>query len=156
MYQKIMVPLDGSELAECVLPHVEIIAKGCRVPEVVLVSVVEPNAPFVIASQSAGMIPVDETRSIEALQKTAMENYLRKIQSRLSKAGLNVSTRILSGKTADSLINFATENNVDMVVISSHGRSGISRWVWGSVADRLLRSLCVPVTIVRAPGCISV
>ena len=60
-----------------------------------------------------------------------------------------------SGKAADMLADYVKGSDADLVVIASHGRSGISRWVYGSVADRLLRAACVPVLMVRAPGCIA-
>ena len=52
------------------------------------------------------------------------------------------------------IAEYATKNEIDLIVIATHGRSGVSRWVWGSVADRILRSACVPVMMVRAPGCV--
>jgi nucleotide-binding universal stress UspA family protein len=58
------------------------------------------------------------------------------------------------GKVAESIADYATKNGVDLIIIATHGRSGVSRWVWGSVADRVLRSACVPVLMVRAPGCV--
>ena len=71
MYQRIMVPLDGSDVAECVLPHVEIMAKGCSIPEVILVSVVEPITPYVMTGEPAGMIPVEQLQAIEQQQQRA-------------------------------------------------------------------------------------
>ena len=53
------------------------------------------------------------------------------------------------------LADYATKNQVDLIVIATHGRSGVSKWVWGSVADRTLRSACIPVLMVRAPGCVA-
>jgi len=66
---------------------------------------------------------------------------------------VEVKTGVLKGNPAESLADYASKNKVDLIVIATHGRSGVSRWVWGSVADRLLRSACVPVLMVRAPGC---
>jgi len=60
---------------------------------------------------------------------------------------------VLSGRAAETLAEYATRNEVDLIVIATHGRSGVSRWVMGSVADRLLRSVNAPVLMVRAPGC---
>ena len=67
--------------------------------------------------------------------------------------GAVLSYEILEGKVADTLSHWAEKNEVDLIVIASHGRSGVSRWVMGSVADRVLRSACVPVLMIRAPGC---
>jgi nucleotide-binding universal stress UspA family protein len=65
-----------------------------------------------------------------------------------------LSYEVLEGKVPDTLAHWAEKNGVDLIVIASHGRSGVSRWVMGSVADRVLRSACVPVLMIRAPGCV--
>ena len=151
MYKKILVPLDGSELAECVLPHVESIAHGCSVKEVVLIRVVESFNP---TSSGEGFILSEETvKNIDSQNKTEAQNYLAKFASKLNYEGVNVHSELLGGKAAETISEYATNNEVDLIVIATHGRSGISRWVMGSVADRVLRSACVPVLMVRAPGC---
>jgi nucleotide-binding universal stress UspA family protein len=61
---------------------------------------------------------------------------------------------VLEGKVAETLADWVEKNNVDLIIIASHGRSGISRWMMGSVADRILHSVCAPVLMIRAPGCI--
>ncbi|MDX1708511.1 MAG: universal stress protein, partial [Desulfobacterales bacterium] len=66
---------------------------------------------------------------------------------------LKASYEVLEGKVADTLAHWAEKSEVDLIVIASHGRSGVSRWIMGSVAERLLRSACVPVLMIRAPGC---
>ena len=82
------------------------------------------------------------------------QNYLKEIVSRTKYDGARVESAILYGRVADTLADFATKNQIDLIIIATHGRSGVSRWVWGSVADRILRSSCVPVLMVRAPGCV--
>jgi nucleotide-binding universal stress UspA family protein len=150
MYQKIMVPLDGSELAECVLPHVEAISKGCKVKDVVLVRVVEPLEfqPDTYIAFSG-----DELLRIESGRKSEAEEYLKKATKQLQESVIRVRSEVLSGKAAESLAEYASKNGVDLIVIATHGRSGISHWYWGSVAERILRFTCVPVLMVRAPGC---
>ena len=59
------------------------------------------------------------------------------------------------GRAADRLVDFSEKNDIDLIVMASHGRSGVSRWAYGSVADKVFRASCVPVLMVRAPGCIS-
>jgi nucleotide-binding universal stress UspA family protein len=159
MYKKIMVPLDGSELAECVLPHAEVIAKGCSVEEVVFIRAVEP-AILPSGSLTDGgtiftEIDAERTRKqIDAGNKSAAKDYLDQLMSRFKLDKVKMQTEVLDGKAAEVLADYATKNDVDLIIIATHGRSGVSRWVWGSVADRLLRSACVPVLMVRAPGCI--
>ncbi len=149
MYQKVLVSLDGYELAGCVLPHVEALAHGCQVKNVVLIRVAEPFHP------PAGdyVFNFEEMQRMEAQQNQAAKDYLRKISSKISLAGAVVKTEVLSGSPAEILADYAAKNQVDLIVIATHGRSGVGRWVWGSVADRILRSACVPVMMVRAPGC---
>ncbi len=152
MYQKIMVPLDGSELAECVLPHAEAIAKGCNARNVIFVRVAEP----IDIRGGLGYAFSDEDRKrINTEHKAAAEKYLDQLVSRVSYDGVDVQSEVITGKAAtDSIADYAIKNAVDLIIIATHGRSGISRWVWGSVADRILRSSCVPVLMVRAPGCV--
>jgi len=153
MYKKIVVPLDGSELAECVFPHLETIAKGCQSPEVIVVRTVEPlTVPY--GREVAQFTSLEQVEAFETHQKVDAEKYLKEVVARLKKNGVNARAEVVYGKAVESLSDYVTKNDVDLVIIATHGRSGISRWVWGSVADRLLRSLCVPVLMVRAPGCV--
>jgi nucleotide-binding universal stress UspA family protein len=151
MYQKIMVPLDGSKLAECVLPHVESLAKGCQIKSIQLVQVIDPLKPsgggdYVISPDLAGKI--NGERKVEA------ETYLKKLASGMKWEGIKVSWEVLTGLAAETLAEYGTKSGADLIVIATHGRSGVSRWVFGSVAERILRSACIPVLMVRAPGCV--
>lgn len=152
MYQKIMVPLDSSKLAECVLPHVEAIAKGCGVQDVVFVRVVEPFSLMPVRGEP--VFTEEQVKKFDSESKIVAEKYLEELVSRLNYGSANVHSETLTGKTAESLADYADKNKVDLIIIATHGRSGISRWVLGSVADRILRSSCVPVLMVRAPGCV--
>ena len=152
MYQKVVVPLDGSELAECVLPHVETITKGCGVQDVMFVRVVEPF--YAPSGEDSYAFNDEDVRRINSENKTVAEKYLGKVVEQAGYDGVNVQSEVLSGRAAESIADYATTNKVDLIVIATHGRSGISRWVWGSVADRVLRSSCIPVVMVRAPGCV--
>ena len=151
MYNKILVPLDGSKLAECVLPHVESIAKGCGVRSIVFLSVIELMLKVVGAR---GVLTEEQERQLREKQRPDVENYLKQIINAIKYDNVNLQSEIIMGEQSANIIaNYATDNDVDLIVIATHGRSGISRWVWGSVADRILRSACVPVLMVRAPGC---
>ena len=153
MYKKILVPLDGSELAECVLPHVESIAKGCGAQNVIFLRVVEPFQLPTGADYSS--FSTDFIERMDSEHKAAAESYLSQLVSKNKYDGVNVKSEVIIGRlAADAIADYATKNDVDLITISTHGRSGISRWVMGSVADRILRSSCVPVMMVRAPGCV--
>jgi len=153
MYKKIMVPLDGSKLAECVFPHLETAVKGCESPEVIVVQAVEPlSVPY--GREVLQFTSLEQVKAFETHQKVEAEKYLKEIVARLKETGINARAEVIYGKAGESLSDYATKNDVDLVIIATHGRSGVSRWVWGSVAERLIRSLCVPVLMVRAPGCV--
>ena len=155
MYQRILVPLDGSELAECVLPHAEAIANGCQVRRIILVRVVEPYQPT-RGKAYYSLLPEESKEDwkwIEEGRSTA-DNYLKQVAGRLTKEGRDVQTEVLVGRAAESLADFASKSAADLIVIATHGLSGITRWLWGSTADRILRSSCVPVLMVRVPGCV--
>ncbi len=154
MYKKILVPLDGSELAECVLPHVESIAKGCGVETVTFVRVAEPiHMPY--AGDEGYSISAKELERMESESRAAAKNYLNQLMNRVKYDGINIQSKVLGGgRAVDMIADYAAKDEVDLIIIATHGRSGISRWVWGSVADRILRSACVPVLMVRAPGCV--
>jgi len=154
MYQKILVPLDGSKLAECVLPHVEELATCCGTNEVVLVSATERvkgYRPVTDYSQPLGMQLAPE--AVGKKEKQA-ERYLSRIAKRLEKKGIKVQTEVLLGNPAHEITLYAEYRGCDLIVIASHGRSGPSRWAHGSVADKVFKASCVPVFMVRAPGCV--
>jgi nucleotide-binding universal stress UspA family protein len=184
MYTKILVPLDGSKLAECVLPHVEAIASGCSTQEITLISVTEKihfketiNLPgesgeaYQVMGQTgimsgqlyvpmSGTVMADRPSTQTTWQREAgklynqADKYLDRIQRGLIKKGLRVETSVLLGNPAEAIVAFAAKNEMDLIIMASHGRSGISRWASGSVTEKVFRSSCVPVLMVRAPGCI--
>jgi nucleotide-binding universal stress UspA family protein len=152
MYKKILVPLDGSKLAECVFPHLETIIKGGESTELIIMQAVEPiSIPY--SREASHLTSLEQLQSFETHQKADAEKYLKEIVSRLTNIGLNVRAEIIYGKPAEAISEYVTKNGIDLVVIATHGRSGVSRFVWGSVADKILRSVCVPVLMIRAPGC---
>jgi nucleotide-binding universal stress UspA family protein len=149
MYKKIMVPLDGSELAECVLPHVEVFIEGCHVNHFVFVRVVEPAATFY-----SGDYPIspEVMQERETAGEKIARDYLDQVVNRLEHASSELYSEVLIGNIADSLADYAESNEFDLILIATHGRSGVNRWVRGSIADKVLRSSHIPVLMVRAPG----
>ncbi|MDD5038342.1 MAG: universal stress protein [Dehalococcoidales bacterium] len=151
MYQKILAPLDGSELAECSLEHVRTVATGCGVSEVVLLRVVEPlHASTIGALAPAGG---DLIAKVEKDNRTEAEDYVSEMVERLKKEGVAVKGDIVNGRAADEILKYAEKNQPDLIIMSTHGRSGVSRWAFGSVADRIIHQSPIPVLIVSAPGC---
>jgi nucleotide-binding universal stress UspA family protein len=154
MYEKILVPLDASDLAEKVLPYVRELASKFA-SEVRLVTVVPPTAT-VLAAYPGGMLtyPAAEVTidELEESQEAAEENisaYLESVAKRFEPDGLRTQIDIIEGDPADSLIDYAKQNGVSLIAISTHGRGGIGRAVFGSVADDLIRKSSVPVLVIR-------
>jgi nucleotide-binding universal stress UspA family protein len=168
MYKKILVPLDGSKLAECALTHVEELVKGYDTEEVILVSVterVQGYRPIEGSSEPAvgsgggwmGSSQPPVQRLIpEAFGKKEKQaqRYLDRIAKGMAAKGINVSTEVLLWKPAEAIVGYAKQYGCDLIVMASHGRSGPSRWTHGSVADKVLRSSTIPVLMIRAPGCV--
>ena len=150
MYSSIMVPLDGSELAECVIPHVQAVASGGNVSNVTFVHVIEPLHLY--GGLESRFSPEEKKRLEEDSVSIARE-YLGKLTKQLEDKGIAVKSEVLYGKVIDQLADYADANRVDLIIIATHGRSGISQLAFGSVADRIIRSTKVPVLLVRAPGC---
>jgi nucleotide-binding universal stress UspA family protein len=151
MYQKIMVPLDGSDLAECVFLHLKILASTGNVKEAVIVRVIEPLFQPSISEYS---LKPEEVVRVKAEMEKEAETYLNGVLQKINLGAASVRGEILHGRAAETLADYASRNGIDLIVMATHGRSGVSRWVWGGVADRILRSACVPVLMVRAPGCV--
>lgn len=154
MYKKIVVPLDGSELAECVLPHVREIVKGCVISKVIFITVVEPiSIPY--GRQVSKITSIEQLKTFEIRHRVEAGKYLKRIERRFKKVGIDTESFVVNGKAAEAIANFVVDKKADLVVIATHGRSGVSRLVWGSVADHVIRSVNIPVLLIRAPGCIT-
>ena len=146
MFNKILVPLDGSELSESVLGHVVGVAKGCREPEVVLTRVHYPLDKNVTETLDAKI-----AAELQEAYHDDIVKYLDKVAADLRKKGLLVSTAVLHGNPAEEILKYATENSIDLIIMSTHGRSGVSRLFFGSVADKVVRNSEVPV-LIKPPG----
>lgn len=149
----LLVPLDGSQTAESVLPHVEALAKqrGPENTKVTLIRICEPV--FILADYPEASMKLTWDEHVQRMQEHTKEiamQYLIKIQKRLEYSGLNVSSLVLMGKAADEIINYAQENQPNIVVISTHGYSAIDRWEYGNVANKVLYGVSSPVFLVRA------
>lgn len=146
MYEKILVALDGSALAEDVLPHVTGIATRTG-SEVILLRVAPPVHPT--AEDVVAVMPVNREEEMRRLTDEFL-SYLERVADRLRSVGLKVSTAVEFGDPAGRIVDYAQENGVGLIAMSTHGRSGISRWVYGSVAGRVLRAATVPILLIRS------
>ena len=141
MFKNILVPLDGSPLAECVLSHVVAMAQPLEA-KVTLLNVYEPR------SGDEALHPVNALswsfRTAEA------DTYLDEVASRLRGAGLDVKRARLGGKAAEQILAFAHQHAIDLILLSSHGRSGLTGWNVSSVVQKIITRAGVSVMIVRA------
>ena len=151
MYQKILIPLDGSELAECSLLHAKAIAKGCNASELIVFRAIEPlSAQTISAIAEVGDDLLEKAKYENA---KAAQDYIFKMASTLKAEGLTTRGVTTNGRPSDEIIDYSQKNNIDLIVMSTHGRSGISRFYFGSVADRVSRHSPIPVLIISPSGC---
>ena len=142
MYKKILVPLDGSPLAEAVLPHAQALAKS-EGAEIVLLSVpVTPNLEML--SRNPGLA----SRIIEETEKET-EAYLEAEVAKLSQDGTKVTSVMRERPIPEIILAVADEMQIDVIAMSTHGRSGIQRWLMGSVADRVVNHAHIPVMLIH-------
>jgi nucleotide-binding universal stress UspA family protein len=147
MYKKILLPLDGSKLAEVVLPHVEQLAWELG-SSLILLRVVRPPRAVEYTRQEE-MMALNRER--EAVFKRDAETYLAARRGELRNKNIEVSTHIIvSEAVATAILDFAESEGVDLIAMSTHGRSGLGRWVYGSVADKVLQGATCPILLIRA------
>lgn len=147
----IVVPLDGSKVAETVLPHVEVLAKqkGLESVEVALLQVSEPP---VIQSDYPASMPLtweEHVKEETARRKRGAEQYLSGVEKRLKDAGVKVHSEVLVGNPAQEIVACCGKDRYNLIVMATHGRSGVSRWAYGSVAEKVLLGTISPIVVVR-------
>jgi nucleotide-binding universal stress UspA family protein len=140
----ILVPLDGSTLAECVLAHVMAIAPVTNA-HVTLIHVLEHS------DSKSNNLPIDPMGW--HMQKQELQTYLEQTATRLQNSGLDVSQVLLEGKSAESIIEYAHLNNVDLIALSTHGRTGLSGWNVSSVVQKVLLRSYRSILLARAYAC---
>ena len=144
MYDHILVPLDGSVLAEAALKHAENLALEFHSHVTLLRVVVSPYqliAPDLVLSGTIA----DETPALLA----QANQYLQGVAGKFRDKGLSCKTVLLEGAIPENIIDHAKAEHVDLIVMSTHGRGGISRWVYGSVAERVLQTAPCPILLIR-------
>jgi nucleotide-binding universal stress UspA family protein len=147
MFQRLMVPLDGSSLAEQALPVAARLAKATG-GSLLLVQVVSLPIDY-----SGGLSPVPVmTQEIVDSELQRATNYLATIVQQPQLAGIDVATDVLYGFPAQQLAQTAEAHECDLIVLCSHGRTGLSRWALGSVALSLIHQSTVPILVLHQPG----
>ena len=142
MYEKILVPLDGSTLAERAIRHAQEIARGTR-SEILLMQAVNFPVPVV---PEAVLMP--DAKWLAEAKKEAAE-YLEGIAAPLREAGMRVRTMLDERPPADAILHIASREEVDLIVMSTHGRGGLSRMLMGSVAESVFRATSRTVMLVK-------
>jgi nucleotide-binding universal stress UspA family protein len=141
MYKKIVVPLDGSKFAESALEHVKTIALGCPVNKVILLRILVP-----VIVDARDYIAAESIHEAEEQLEADAKEYLEKTAAGLRKKGLSVEIRMEIGtEPAEKILEVAKEEKADLIIMSTHGRSGFQQWIFGSVAHRLLVHSSVPI-----------
>jgi nucleotide-binding universal stress UspA family protein len=151
MHEKILVPLDGSKLGEAALPYVEALVSK-MLPEVeieiTLLQVLTSSAVSPFGGETSA--PVDYTGEEMEQMKNGALAYLDKTGQALSDKGYTASSAIAIGDASEEIVRVSEEIEADLIAIATHGRSGLSRWAFGSVAEKVLRrGGRVPIVMVR-------
>jgi nucleotide-binding universal stress UspA family protein len=141
MFTRILVPLDGSPLAECVLPHVLAFSHATGA-QVMLLRVLDRTSG---SSAGESVDPVEWQ-----IRKAEADTYLRDLAALLQKSGLVITAETLEGKAAESVIEYAHQSKADLIILSSHGQSGISGWNVSSIVQKIILRVKTSVLIIRA------
>jgi nucleotide-binding universal stress UspA family protein len=152
MFERILVPLDGSKVGEAALPVigqlVDKLAPGAKV-EVTLLGVITLLRHWVVVGEASA--PVSYTEEELSVIKQRVINYLNRTGETLKDKHVSVNTIVTSGNAADEILKAADDVKADIIGMSTHGRSGLRRLAFGSVTDKVLSRSKVPVLTVRAP-----
>jgi nucleotide-binding universal stress UspA family protein len=144
MYKKILVPLDGSTTAEGVLPHAKALAYS-EGAEIILLNVAaNPAQSFAFEDPAIAGVTVTQ-------EEERAGNYMEKICGQLKDDGFKVTSIIREGGAASMILKTSEDLGVDVIAMSTHGRSGIAHWLIGSTAERVVRHSKIPVMLIR-PG----
>lgn len=140
-YKQILVCLDGSKLAETALPEAVALARltGAKI------TLLETVWPIIDIMDTGTQVAY-----VERVRKEEANRYLKSVARRPEYRGVPMQPVVRIGPAADVIIDYARSKPVDLIVMSTHGRSGVRRWVFGSVADKVLRGATRPVLLVRA------
>ena len=140
MYKSILVPLDGSKLAEAILPEIEKVAASMQA-RIILLRVCR-----------AHVFPGKDPTKAEVEVIREAEKYLNDIAQRLTTKGFNAEIHVRYGDVADEILSHSKRNEIDLISMSTHGRTGLGRWLLGSVAEKIVRHSEKPVLLLRAKG----
>ena len=155
MNEKIIVPLDGSLVGESALPYVENLVSKLSPEvqaEVILLQVLSPVTPPTVGGGESVIPNIAYTeKRTEENKKNALD-YLNKTGEALRGKGVTVTAKVAIGDASEEIVKVAEEIDANLIAMSTHGRSGFSRWAFGSVTDKVLRREGrIPIAMIRAP-----
>ncbi len=143
MFKKILVPLDGSKMSEATLPHVRALAQTYSA-EVFIIQITEPLRPALYPQGVALLEPVVRELRAEA------NAYVHRMAMTLNDLGIHTHAEVIDAvDVANVILSYAEDKGVDLIALSTHGRSGMSRWLLGSIADKVAHSAKVPLLLIR-------
>lgn len=143
MYRKILVPLDGSKVAEGVLPHAKLLAYSEGAELILLTVASNPAMDILFSDPGLAEAAIQE-------QEERSKSYISDIENDLKAAGFKTSTLMRVGSVAEVILGVAEELQVDVIAMSTHGRTGPARWLLGSIAERVVHNSKIPVLLIRA------
>lgn len=146
LVKRILLPLDGSDIGEAAFPYAEALALGMPA-ELILIQVLRPA---VLIAEGSTMVSGAVYEKQEEIRKAHATAYLDNVAGKAEEKRLRISKALVSGYPPERIIDYAQASAIDLIAMSTHGRSGISRWVFGSVTDKVLHAGDTPVLTVRA------
>jgi nucleotide-binding universal stress UspA family protein len=148
MYEKILVPLDGSQQSECILDQVAMLVRGCNIPKVVLLQVI---APF--PRPASDYLGGETAREVQKKSLAAAKAYLSDAGDSLQTLSGGVETVVIEGDPTREIIDYAKNHGIDLIAMSTHGASGIANWAMGSVTRRVMDGWNGPLLVMPPAGC---
>ncbi len=145
MYERILVPLDGSPLSESILPHVQSLAKALNAELVLLHVIVRPADEFVDPKKT----PLSPKAGLEAETKREMTRYIKDLCTKLEKEGVRATYLLREGSVTERILEDADIMQVDLIAMSTHGRSGVRRLLMGSITEWMVKNSSVPVMVIH-------
>jgi nucleotide-binding universal stress UspA family protein len=151
LYQKILILLDGSDLAECTLEHAKAVIKGCNVSDVTVFRAIEPFSALSISAlaEAAG----DNLKRVMEQSEQETQEYVARVKNNLEAQGIASKAITVKGRAAEEILNYAEKNGIDLIVMSTHGRSGLSRFLFVRAAEKVSRHSLVPGLHISPEGC---
>lgn len=142
MYKRVLVPVDGSEVAESIVPFILQIAGPLDI-DVILLRVNRPIPPSVV--EGSRYVDVEDVKA----RREEAEAYLGRLGAEMRSSGVRVHTRVRRGQPVDEILGAVRDEAADLIAMTTHGRTGPARLLWGSVAEGVLRHAPVPVFLLR-------